>query len=57
MKKVYINPAITIAKVESTKLLADSMKYGGQTSQTSGNLTKDRDEDHESNTWSDGGLW
>ena len=56
MKKIYINPAITIVKVESTKLLADSMKYGGQTTKTSGNLSKERDDDHESDGWKDG-LW
>jgi len=47
MKKEYKNPTITVVRVKS-QIIASSMKLGGTTDKTSGNLAPMRDSD-----WSD----
>jgi hypothetical protein len=48
MKKIYKNPEMKIVKVQSARMIAASeVNYGGKTSSTSGNLSR------QSNGWDD----
>ena len=47
MKKTYINPTMTIVKIQTAQMLAASPGYGGSTTETSGNLSR------ESSFWDD----
>ncbi len=48
MKKTYINPTMTIVKIQTAQMLAASEPgYGGNTTETSGNLSR------ESSFWDD----
>ena len=40
MKKTYQNPEITIVSVQTTPILAGSPGYGGTTTATEGNLSR-----------------
>jgi len=53
MKKIYQNPEIKIVKVQTTRMIASSPGYGGETTETSGNASRvgggfwdDEDEDY-----------
>lgn len=54
MKKIYKAPEMKIVKVETTQIMAGSPGYGGNTVETSGNLSRgggslwddDEDEDY-----------
>jgi hypothetical protein len=54
MKKTYINPAIKITEIVTSKMVCDSIRKYGDTAVTYGNLSKDREDNNES--W-DNGLW
>ena len=42
MKKTYINPEMTIVKIQTAQMLAASEPgYGGTTTSTSGNLSRE----------------
>lgn len=41
MKKIYQNPKITIIKIQTTQIMAGSPGYGGETTETSGNLSRE----------------
>jgi len=41
MKKTYQNPEVNVIVIQVSQLLAGSMKYGGSTTETSGNLSRD----------------
>ena len=42
MKKTYINPTMTIVKIQTAQMLAASEPgYGGTTTSTSGNLSRE----------------
>jgi len=42
MKKTYINPTMTVVKIQTQhQMLAGSPAYGGTTSETSGNLSRE----------------
>jgi hypothetical protein len=42
MKKTYINPTMTIVKIQTQhQMLAGSPAYGGNTTETSGNLSRE----------------
>ena len=47
MKKTYINPTMTIVKIQTAQMIAASPIYGGSTEATSGNLSR------ESSFWDD----
>ena len=61
MKKVYNSPKTMVTTIGLTQMIAgsetikmnSSTNYNGSTTIEA----KERDEDHESTTWSDGGLW
>ena len=40
MKKIYQNPEIKVVNIQTSHMMAGSPDYGGQTSETSGNLAK-----------------
>ena len=61
MKKVYNSPQTMVTTIGLTQMIAGSetIKMSGS-SNYNGTTTiesKERDDDHESNTWSDSGLW
>lgn len=41
MKKIYQNPEIKIVKVQTAQMVAASPGYGGSTTETSGNLSRE----------------
>lgn len=41
MKKIYQNPEIKIVKVQTAQIMAGSPGYGGNTIETSGNLSRE----------------
>ena len=41
MKKTYINPTMTIVKIQTAQMIAASPIYGGSTEATSGNLSRE----------------
>ena len=41
MKKIYQNPKITIIKIQTTQIMAGSLRYGNSTEATSGNLSRE----------------
>jgi hypothetical protein len=41
MKKTYINPTMTIVKIQTAQMIAASPNYGGTTTETSGNLSRE----------------
>ena len=47
MKKIYINPTMTIVKIQTAQMIAASPNYGGNTTETSGNLSRGFDYDEE----------
>lgn len=57
MKK-YIMPQMTIQKIQLSEQI-NKMSNGDKVNNSVGGtqLTKERDEDNESTTWSDDGLW
>ena len=40
MKKIYQNPKIKIVKVQTAQMVASSPGYGGNTTESSGNLSR-----------------
>lgn len=40
MKKIYQNPEIIVINVQTSQLMQASPNYGGSTSKTSGNLSR-----------------
>ena len=44
MKKIYMNPEITVIRVEAAQLMVTSPGYGGSTDGQSGNLSRDFDD-------------
>ena len=38
MKKTYIAPSMEVVKIQTAQLMAGSPGYGGETTETSGNL-------------------
>ena len=40
MKKIYQNPEIKVVNIQTSHMMVGSPGYGGQTTQTSGNLAK-----------------
>lgn len=64
MKKVYINPCVQMHTVEIQTVMTgqSNVQNSGQTTSSMGGGkvvgdAKERDEDYESNAWTDGGLW
>lgn len=43
MKKIYQNPQIQIVKLQTAQIIASSPGYGGTTTATSGNLSREAD--------------
>lgn len=41
MKKIYQNPKIAIIKIQTTQIMAGSPGYGGETTETKGNLSRE----------------
>lgn len=60
MKKNYINPEVKVSKINTCCDMLTTSKMQTKGDYNSGSITigaKERDEENESNTWSDGGLW
>lgn len=51
MKKTYINPAIKITEIVTSKMVCDSIRKYGDTTVTSGNLSKGRKEEDWEELW------
>ena len=43
MKKIYMIPTTQVIKLQTANLMAGSMKFGGDTNATSGNLSREGD--------------
>ena len=57
MKKTYINPTMNVVELHvSNTLLAGSIGYGGDTIETSGNLSREFDEESDFDFNFDSGL-
>ena len=59
MKKVYINPEVKVSKINTCCDMLTTSKMQTKGDYDSGSITigaKERDDDHESDGWSDG-LW